>query len=106
MFANMFNEIDMDEKLIVIEMARAVMAWEYANKYYNGKCQVIELVNFQGEIYVAHNLFSELQVVDSWQYLKDIIEVLEQYADTEERKEYRDEFWKDRIEKIMEIQNL
>lgn len=106
MFANIFNDLDMDNKLTVLEMVRAVMAWEYDNKYYNGKSQVIELTNFQREIYVAHNLFDELQVVDSWQYLKDIIYVLEQYADTEERKEYRDEFWTDRIRTVIEIQNL
>ncbi len=106
MFANKFNNLDMDNKMTVIEMVRAVMAWEYDNKYYNGKAQVIELTNFQNEIYVAHNLFDELQVVDSWQYLKDIIYVLEQYADTEERKKYRDEFWTDRIKTIIEIQNL
>ena len=106
MFANIFNDLDMDNKLTVLEMVRAVMAWEYDNKYYNGKSQVIELTNFNNEIYVAHNLFDELHVVDSWQYLKDIIYVLEQYADTEERKEYRNEFWTDRIRTVIEIQNL
>ena len=56
MFANIFNDLDMDNKMTVLEMVRAVMAWEYDNKYYNGKSQVIELTNFHNEIYVAHNL--------------------------------------------------
>lgn len=106
MFANIFNDLDMDNKMTVIEMFRAVMAWEYDNKYYNGRSQIIELTNFNNEIYVAHNLFDELQVVDSWQYLKDVIYVLEQYADTEERKQYRDEFWTERIKTIMILQDL
>lgn len=106
MFKDMFNELDMDQKMTVLDLVMAVTAWEYDNKYYNGKCQVIELTNFQKEIYVAHNLFDELQVVDSWQYLKDLITVLEEYADTEERKQYRDEFWTIKVKQILRYQNL
>ena len=106
MIENLFNELDMDNIVTVFELIRAMTAWEYANKYYDGRIQVIRLNNFQGEIYIAHNMFDELSIVDNWQYLRDIIEVLTEYADTEERKEYRDDFWNDRIPQIIESQNL
>lgn len=101
----LFNELDMDDIVIVHEVLRALTAWEHMNKYYDGKYQIIQLTNLNNEIYVAHNLFNDTHVVNAYDFIQNIIEVLIEYCDNEENTKYMNEFWESRLKEILTIQN-
>lgn len=102
---NMLNQIDMDNILMVSEVIRAMMAWEFLNKYYNGKYQIIKLTNFNNEIYVAHNIYTDVIVESAYDFISTIKDMFKQYVYDEESKEYLKEFWIPRLEQILEIQD-
>lgn len=105
MIKTLFNELDMENIVIVNEVIKAITAWEYMNKYFNGKYQIVKLNNLNGEIYIAHNLFIETMLVNGYDFIQNIIEVLTEYCDTDENKKYVNEFWESRLKQILEIQN-
>ena len=101
----LFKELDMKNIVTVYEVLRAITAWEYMNKYYNGKYQIIRLTNLNNEIYIAHNLFIETMLVNANDFIQNIIEVLDEYCDNEENTKYMNDFWESRLEEILKIQN-
>lgn len=101
----LLNELDMDEVVIVNELIKTLTAWNYTNKYRDGKYQIIKLNNLNNEIYIAHNLFDDTYVVNAYDFIQNLIEVLTQYCDTAENTQYMNEFWEPRLKEILKIQN-
>ena len=101
----LFNQLDMEDIVIVNEILKALNAWEWMNKYFDGKYQIIKLNNLNGEIYIAHNLFTKTMLVNGYDFIQNMIEVLTEYCDTDENKQYMNEFWEPRLKQILEIQN-
>ena len=101
----LFNELDMDNIVIVNEILKALNAWEWMNKYFDGKYQIIQLTNFNSEIYIAHNLYTNVYVVNAYDFIQNIIEILKEYCDNEENTKYMNDFWESRLKEILTIQN-
>lgn len=102
---NMLKAIYMEDVVVVNEVIKALMAWEHMNKYYDGKYQIIILNNFNKEIYVAHNIYTDITVESGYDLINTMIDVFEQYGYDQESKDYLNEFWIPRIEQILEIQD-
>lgn len=101
----LFNQLDMENIVIVNEVIKAMTAWEYMNKYYDGKYQIIQLNNLNNEIYIAHNIFIETMLINGYDFIQNIIEVLTEYCDTAENKQYMINFWTPKLKEILKIQN-
>lgn len=85
------HELDMDNRFEVQKLAINFRKWAKWNK---GKVIIDIYESFElNTIVVIHNLFDEVKICDSWTFLADVEEVLEQYADTDESFDYMTYFW-------------
>lgn len=94
-FTNVFNNLDMDSSFEVQKLAINFRKWAKWNKA-KVTIEVLESYEFN-TIVVVHNMFDEIHICDSWQFLKDIVEVLSEYADTDDRWEYMTYFWNNEV---------
>lgn len=104
MIGVLFNQLDMENIVIVNEVLEALNTWEWMNKYFDGKYQIITLNEYNSEIYIAHNLFTEMMLVNGYDFMQNIIEILTEYCDTDENKQYMNEFWEPKLKEILKIQ--
>lgn len=95
-FFNRFKDLDMDSAFQVQKLAINFKKWANWNK---AQCTIEVLEAFQlNTIVVVHDLFTDTKIEDSWEFLNDIIYILELYADNEENFKYMVDFWTNEVD--------
>lgn len=90
-FFHQLNQLDMDSSFEVQKLAINFRKWTEWNK---SKVIIDVLESYELQtIVVVHDLFNEIKISDGWSFLDDIISILQDYADTEERWNDIKEFW-------------
>ena len=93
-FFNTFHQLDMDNSFEVQKLAINFRKWANWNK---GEAIIDVYHSFKLDtIVVIHNLFDETKISNSWDFLKDVISILSEYADTDERWNDMTQFWNER----------
>jgi len=99
-FLEQFHNIDMDNIKKVELLAKNFMEWCRWNKSYE-TIEVIKPKNFV-TIIVVHNLWeSHLSIYNSWDFLKDVIYFLDEYADNDDNYNYMFDFWNNKLNGLM-----
>lgn len=99
-FLKQFNDIDMDDIKKVELLAKNFVEWCRWNKSYE-TIEVIKPKNFV-TIVVIHNLCEcQLRICDSWDFLNDIIYLLDEYSDNDENYDYMFNFWNKKLNGLM-----
>ena len=95
-FCNQFKKLDMDSSFDVQLLAIAFRKWAEWNK---GKCTIEVLQSFEFDtIIVLHDLFGDSKFEDSYEFLDDILYILDLYSDNDENWEYMIDFWYNQID--------
>lgn len=95
-FFNRFKDLDMDNAFQVQKLAINFKKWANWNK---GQCTIEVLEAFRlNTIVVVHDLFTDTKIEDSWEFLNDVIYILEMYADNEENFKYMVDFWTNEVD--------
>ena len=91
-FCNRFNKLDMENKDDVEKLAETFKKWVKWNK---GDCTIEIWQSFEFDtIIVLHDFFCDTKYEDSWEFLDDIIYLLDLYSDeSDENWEYMIDFW-------------
>ena len=91
---NKFDNLDMDNYMVVKFLADDFIRWLHWNKAYE-KIEVFESRELN-TIIVAHSLFSDVRIIDSWQFLEDVKYCLTEYVNHEmEDEELHDLYFDD-----------
>jgi len=96
-FCNKFKKLDMDSKFEVQKLAIAWKKWVAWNK---GKCTIEIWQSFEFDtIIVLHDFFGDSKFEDSYEFLDDIIYLLDLYSgESDEDWEYMIDFWCNQID--------
>lgn len=96
-FCNKFKKLDMDSNFDVQLLAIAFRKWVEWNK---GKCTIEILQSFNFDtIIVLHDLFGDSKLENSYEFLDDIIYILDLYSrESDEDWEYMIDFWYNQID--------
>ena len=96
-FCDKFKKLDMDSKFDVQKLAIAYRKW---TKWCKSDCTIEILQSFEFDtIIVLHNLFMDNKFENSWEFLDDIIYILDLYSDeSDEDWEYMIDFWCNQID--------
>ncbi len=91
-FCKKFNKLDMEKKQDVEKLSNIYRKWTKWNK---GDCTIEILKSFEfDKIIVLHNLFMDTKYEDSWEFLDDILYILDMYSEeSEENWKNMNEFW-------------
>ena len=90
-FTNVFNDLDMDSSFEVQKLAINFRKWAEWNK---GKVIIDVYQSYELDVIVViHNIFDEIKIGDSWEFLATVLYVLQLYPQTNEDWEYMIDFW-------------
>lgn len=91
-FCKKFNKLDMEKEQDVKKLSNIYKKWTKWNK---GDCTIEILKSFEfDKIIVLHNLFMDTKYEDSWEFLDDILYILDMYSEeSEENWKNMEEFW-------------
>lgn len=91
-FCKKFNKLDMEKEQDVKKLSKIYKKWTKWNK---GDCTIEILKSFEfDKIIVLHNLFMDTKYEDSWEFLDDILYILDMYSEeSEENWKNMNEFW-------------
>lgn len=96
-----FSEIDMDNIKQVKKVVELFKKWITLNQ---GNCRIDVLVSDEfDKIIIIHNLFGTVKITDSWDYEKDMMQLLSFYCDTDENFSKVAEFWYEPLNEIIKI---
>ena len=99
-FLKQFKDIDMDNINKVKELTSNFIEWDRWNKGYHD-IEVVKPIGFK-TIVVIHNLWeNELSIYNSWDFLNDVINLLESYCDNDERYDYMFSFWNKKLNDLL-----
>ena len=91
-FCKKFNKLDMEKEQDVKKLSNIYKKWTKWNK---GDCTIEILKSFEfDKIIVLHNLFMDTKYEDSWEFLDDILYILDMYSEeSEENWKNMEDFW-------------
>lgn len=91
-FCKKFNKLDMEKEQDVEKLSNIYKKWTKWNK---GNCTIEILKSFEfDKIIILHNLFMDTKYEDSWEFLDDILYILDMYSEeSEENWKNMNEFW-------------
>ena len=91
-FCKKFNKLDMEKEQDVEKLSNIYKKWAKWNK---GNCTIEILKSFEfDKIIILHNLFMDTKYEDSWEFLDDILYILDMYSEeSEENWKNMNEFW-------------
>lgn len=97
-FCKKFNKLDMDKEQDVKKLSNIYKKWTKWNK---GDCTIEILKSFEfDKIIVLHNLFMDTKYEDSWEFLDDILYILDMYSEeSEENWKNMNDFWNKELNK-------
>ena len=103
---NEFKALCDDELEVIEELCNQLRLWAIYNKA-KLTVKIIDLYadfgdNNGSNIYIAHNMFDEVMVEYSSKFVKSIVEVLDQYCDTDFHKRVVDGYWLPTIKSLNE----
>ena len=88
---NKLKNLDMDSEFEVQKLAINFRKWAEWNK---GKVIIDVYQSYELDVIVViHNIFDEIKIGDSWEFLATVLYVLQLYPQTNEDWEYMIDFW-------------